>query len=102
MASHVACLIAMSVWLVAALGVGGIGLFGARALVSRSCGLQAASDAAEQIGLGAGSGEGDAHAGGGLSDAGGDLEQAHAQGGELGRASGWGFGMASRTVSISQ
>ena len=28
MASHVACLIAMSVWLVAALGVGGIGVEG--------------------------------------------------------------------------
>ena len=42
---------------------------------SRSCGLQAEGDAAEQIGLGAGSGEGDAHARGGLGDACGDLEQ---------------------------
>ena len=53
-----------------------VGVFGGTRLgVSRSCGLQAAGDAAEQIGLGAGSSEGDAHARGGLGDAGGDLEQ---------------------------
>ena len=42
---------------------------------SRSCGLQAASDSAEQIGLGAGSGESDAHTRGRLRNASGDLEQ---------------------------
>src|SRR5438045_816604 len=38
------------------------GLVGAVARLSRSCGLQAAGDAAEEHGFGAASGEGDAHA----------------------------------------
>jgi hypothetical protein len=60
------------------------GLFGGTCLgVSRSSGLQAVGDAAEQTGLGADSGEGDAHTRGGLGDAGGDLEQPRAQRGEL-------------------
>jgi hypothetical protein len=41
------------------------------------------SDATEQISLGAGSGEGDAHTRGGLGDAGSDLEQPHTQRSEL-------------------
>ena len=41
----------------------------------RSCGLQVPGDSAEQIGFGAGSGEGDAHTRGRLRDASGDLEQ---------------------------
>ena len=52
------------------------GLFGGtRLFVSRSCGLQAAGDAAEEIGFGAGSGESDAHTLGRLRDASGNLEQ---------------------------
>ena len=45
--AHVACLIAMSVWLVAALGVGGTGVGDGAPALLRSGGLQADSDAAE-------------------------------------------------------
>ena len=47
-------------------------------------------------------GKGDADACGGLGDAGGDLDQAHPQGGELGGGERMRLAMASRTVSISQ
>jgi hypothetical protein len=68
------------------------GLFGGACLgVSRSSGLQAVGDAAEQTSLRASSGEGDAHTRGGLSDAGGDLEQPRAQRGELGKCKRLGF-----------
>lgn len=64
---------------------------GARARRSRSCGLQAAGDAAEQSGFGAGRSESDAHTGGGLCYAGCDLEQPQTQGGELRRCQRLGF-----------
>ena len=64
--------------------------------------LQAARDAPEQLGFGAGRGEGDADPRSGLDDAPGDLEQAQPQRRELGGGERLALGMASRTVSISQ
>ncbi len=69
---------------------------------SWSSGLQAARDAAEQVGLRAGGGKGDADARSGLGDASGDLEQAQPQCRELGGGERLDLGMASRTVSMSQ
>ena len=69
-----------------------MGCFGGTCLgVSRSSGLQVVGDAAEQIGLGAGGGEGDANTRGGLGDAGCDLEQPGPQSGELGQCERLGF-----------
>jgi hypothetical protein len=76
---------------------------GAHAPPFRPAGYEGGAQAGEEIGFGAGSGEGQANAAGHFDDAGGDLEQFEAQRGELrlghkSRA----FGMASRTASISQ
>ena len=61
---------------------------GGAAGVARTGRLQTARETAEQFGLGARGGEGDADPCGGLGDAGRDLDQAHAQGGELGGGEG--------------
>src|SRR6201997_3749673 len=50
--------------------------------------VQAARETGEQFGIRTGGGESDAHACGGLGDAGGNLDQAQAQGGELGGGEG--------------
>lgn len=76
-----------------ALAVEGRGLIGApwpRRLWSG--GLQRDGNDAEEIGFRAGGGEGQADARGGLDDAGAELEQAQAQGRELGRSQDVGFG----------
>src|ERR1035437_9515743 len=68
-------------------GVGGCGTWRVRGRRPRGSwpGRQeAANQTAEQIGFGAGSGEGDAYPRGDFGDARGDLDQAHAQSGELG------------------
>ena len=67
-------------------------LLGRQPRSSRPGGLQAACDAAEQFGFGASGGEADADPGGGLGDAPGDLDQPHAQGGELRRGERLRFG----------
>jgi hypothetical protein len=59
-------------------------------------------EATEQRGLRTRSGEGDAHARCGLTDAGGQLQQPHADGGELRPVQRVKSGMAARVVSTSR
>lgn len=58
-------------------------------------GFEGAGDMLEDVGVGASAGEGDADAAGGFDDAGGDLDEADADGGELGvpQRCGGGYGL---------
>ena len=57
---------------------------------------------AEEDGVRAGAGEGDAHSAGGLGDAGGDLQEPEPDRRELGLGERMGLGDASRTARTSQ